>query len=80
MTNGDKIRNMSNEELVEFIMGIKEEFINKSFYYKIISGKRFEYTDEILVWLNSEEKKEEGIIQYTHVILTERSAKAYIPA
>lgn len=57
MTNGDKIRNMSNEELVEFIMGVREEFINESFYYKIISGKRFEYTDDILDWLNSEEKR-----------------------
>lgn len=56
MTNGDKIRNMSDEELVEFIMGVREEFINESFYYKIISGKRFEYTDDILDWLNSEEK------------------------
>ena len=57
MTNGDRIRNMSNEELVKFIMGVREEFINESFYYKIISGKRFEYTDDILDWLNSEEKR-----------------------
>lgn len=57
MTNADRIRNMRNEELVEFIMGVREEFINKSFYYKIISSKRFEHTDDIVVWLNSEEKR-----------------------
>lgn len=78
MTNGDRIRNMSNKELVEFIMGVREEFINESFYYKIISGKRFEYTDDILDWLNS--KKEEGIIQYMPAILMERLQKAYILA
>lgn len=79
MTNGDRIRNMSNEELVEFIMGVREEFVNESFYYKIISGKRFEYTDDILDWLNSEEKEEE-IIRYMPAILMERCAKAYSPA
>ena len=56
MKNGDRIRSMSNEELVEFIMGIKEEFVNESFYYKIISGRRFKYTDDIVKWLNSEHR------------------------
>jgi len=38
MTNGDKIRNMSNEELMEFIMGVREEFKNNSKLVRVRIG------------------------------------------
>lgn len=53
-TNADRIRSMTNDELLEFIMCIHEELVNESFYYKIIYGRRFEYTDDIKKWLESE--------------------------
>lgn len=52
MTNADKIRNMTDEDLAEFLIGIEDE---------TRSGFVWEYESICLKWLKEEVKEKENI-------------------
>ncbi len=58
ITNYERIKNMSVEELAEFICGIYDDYddIQRTFCYKFINGIEIPDYDEdkIKDWLNSE--------------------------
>ena len=57
MTNYERIKNMSVEELAEFIDGITDEFDRSlGVVYKSINGERVDYdgADCFKLWLESE--------------------------
>lgn len=50
-TNADKIRNMTNEELADFLFSIYTEKIKDYGFIRHISGRSFEFPFEVLEWL-----------------------------
>lgn len=51
MTNADKIRNMTDEELVEFLLSIHTEHEKDFGEVFCIKGKRIDFPYEFLEWL-----------------------------
>lgn len=50
-TNADKIRNITNEELADFLFSIYTEKIKYYGFIRHISGRSFEFPFEVLEWL-----------------------------
>ena len=50
-TNADKIRNMNDEELADFLFSIYTEKIKDYGFIRHISGRSFEFPFEVLEWL-----------------------------
>ena len=51
MTNGEKIREMTDNELVNFLFSIYTEKIEDYGFIRHISGRSFEFPFEVLEWL-----------------------------
>lgn len=57
MTNADRIRNMSDEELADLITNIHQEDIDEYEYVYIVEGNSLEEYKDILQWLQAEVKE-----------------------
>lgn len=53
VTNGDKIRGLTDNELVNFLFSIYTEKIEDYGFIRHISGNSFEFPFEVLDWLKS---------------------------
>lgn len=51
VTNGDKIRGLTDNELVNFLFSIYTEKIEDYGFIRHISGNSFEFPFEVLDWL-----------------------------
>ena len=51
VTNGDKIRGLTDNELVNFLFSIYTEKIEDYGFIRHISGNSFEFQFEVLDWL-----------------------------
>lgn len=56
-TNADRIRNMTDEELADFVTNIHQEDIDEYEYVYIVECTRLEDYEDILQWLQAEVKE-----------------------
>ena len=60
MTNGEKIRGMTDGELADFLFSIYTEKIKDYGFIRHISGRSFEFPFEVLEWLKQPVEERNG--------------------